>query len=605
MKKILLVILIVFMTITVSTQTVWDGTIEIWTKGSGTKTDPYHIETAKQLAYLSNSTNEGRSYKNIYFIQTNDIDLGGKSERKWTSIGNSKKNGFKGSFDGNKKEIFNLYINCGNESEVGGVSGLFGYVDTGVIKNVAISGESIIYGSTVGAGYVGAIVGLAEYAEVRNCSSFATVYVYPNTTDKILSCGGGIVGYAKVTPVSGCKNYGNVFHYYDNDNPVTTYYSCVGGVVGYMAFANANLCCNYGNVGSVPYSHDEGILSCSYTGGVVGYMKGSVVMDCYNVGDISYNAISMEAYIGGIAGATFNNSDGYDEIKTSISQCYNKGRVITSNALTSYVSGITGKNEGSGIEACYNEGEILCINDLYNEGMAFVGGIEGYTKQSLTLCCYNKGAVKCVNVKNVSIGGVFGETEMSHRVTSTVSNSYNVGLIQAINVDSVNIGGILGVSRNIEAIVKNTYMLKNMIYVDEIETEGNNFGEQRSSEEMKSLEFIDELNKNLIKQLWIADKEPYDNDGYPILNYYTNTFDLDELLDMNVMIYPNPAKETISIDGGFSSLELYNISGQLLKTVEYSEHINSKINISAIKKGIYLIKIYDGNKSCTRKLVKQ
>lgn len=40
----------------------WDGTVEAFTEGSGTKEDPWRIENAEQLAYLAQQVNNGTNY---------------------------------------------------------------------------------------------------------------------------------------------------------------------------------------------------------------------------------------------------------------------------------------------------------------------------------------------------------------------------------------------------------------------------------------------------------------------------------------------------------------------------------------------------------------
>ena len=91
----------------------WDGTSEVWNKGSGTEEDPYLIESAKHLAYLSDQVKKvtnAVAYSNIYFKLTVDIDL---NNRTWLPIGgdlsyNNRTNMypcFGGIFDGDNHKI--------------------------------------------------------------------------------------------------------------------------------------------------------------------------------------------------------------------------------------------------------------------------------------------------------------------------------------------------------------------------------------------------------------------------------------------------------------------------------------------------------------------
>ena len=55
---------------------VWDTSIaEGFASGTGTKDDPFIIETAAQLAYLAQSTNSGTSYEGQYIKLVSDIAL--------------------------------------------------------------------------------------------------------------------------------------------------------------------------------------------------------------------------------------------------------------------------------------------------------------------------------------------------------------------------------------------------------------------------------------------------------------------------------------------------------------------------------------------------
>ena len=59
MKKIFTLLTAILLTINAFALDVWDGSSSPWTKGSGTSSDPYLIETAANLAYLAEKVNEG------------------------------------------------------------------------------------------------------------------------------------------------------------------------------------------------------------------------------------------------------------------------------------------------------------------------------------------------------------------------------------------------------------------------------------------------------------------------------------------------------------------------------------------------------------------
>lgn len=71
----------------------------------------------------------------------------------------------------------------------------------------------------------------------------------------------------------------------------------------------------------------------------------------------------------------------------------------------------------------------------------------------------------------------------------------------------------------------------------------------------------------------------------------------------SVTLFPNPARGIFNIDSKLSALtkvELYSVMGS--KILETSTNLNT-IRIDGLAGGIYLVKIYSGNKSTTRKLI--
>ena len=69
-------------------------------------------------------------------------------------------------------------------------------------------------------------------------------------------------------------------------------------------------------------------------------------------------------------------------------------------------------------------------------------------------------------------------------------------------------------------------------------------------------------------------------------------------------IYPNPATgQKIYITTPHDSPKLVEIYNVLGKNVLSAQLVGSELNISTIEPGIYIMKIREGNKSATRKLV--
>lgn len=86
----------------------------------------------------------------------------------------------------------------------------------------------------------------------------------------------------------------------------------------------------------------------------------------------------------------------------------------------------------------------------------------------------------------------------------------------------------------------------------------------------------------------------------------TNATELstNDVLASNLKIYPNPAQDYIQIDTNninVSSVEMFSLVGQ--KVISGKKLINSKLNISSLNRGIYLLKVNTENGSLTKKIL--
>lgn len=123
--------------------------------GSGTKDDPFRVETKEQLKHIADMVNHGWDFRGQYIRLDADIDLNPPFEEwgttmpvQWMPIGRftseESPNGateftyfFRGTFDGNFHGINNMYI---NNSVTDGYQGLFGALsNNATIKNLSIN----------------------------------------------------------------------------------------------------------------------------------------------------------------------------------------------------------------------------------------------------------------------------------------------------------------------------------------------------------------------------------------------------------------------------------------------------------------------------------
>jgi len=80
---------------------------------------------------------------------------------------------------------------------------------------------------------------------------------------------------------------------------------------------------------------------------------------------------------------------------------------------------------------------------------------------------------------------------------------------------------------------------------------------------------------------------------------------LPEVKPFTSEIYPNPAKSFFVIRSSFpvKEIEIFDVSGKLIKEIAFSSYKEPKILLNGIKTGVYLLKIKTENKEFTKKLV--
>ncbi len=224
--------------------------------GSGTKDDPYQIETIEQLQAINNP-----DYLDKHFIQIADIDASVTAEwndgKGFEPIGDSN-NPFTGSYDGGENIISNLFISRSSDN-----IGLFGYVEGATIERLGLESSSI-----AGENSVGIIIGYSFGGEVLH--SFASGIVEGN---KYV---GAIAGFHE--DLADSEQYGN------------------GGGRIYMSYGNAE------------------VIGKKYVGGLLGLhsWQGTpdAVLDFRNTGIIqsyAFSSLSGDTLVGGLAGASYES----------------------------------------------------------------------------------------------------------------------------------------------------------------------------------------------------------------------------------------------------------------------------------------------------------
>ncbi len=253
-------------------------------EGSGSKEDPYRIDTPEKLTALAEHVNGGEDFAGKYAVLTANLDLSGTA---WTPIGRTQRLAFAGVFDGQGFCIDNL------TSEAGG---LFGYAaDSAVIRNVGVASGEI--GKQDGYGnFLGGVVGWSDGADVINCW---------NGADLFGSWSGGVVGTVRggESRISGCFNRGNI------TGPESA--SRLGGIVGHLASGVSVSIEDCYNTGAV--------CAGSAVGGIVGGMQDGPhsLRRCYHAGQVA--SVSQNENSNREIGAVVGTSTARDN---TLSDCY-------------------------------------------------------------------------------------------------------------------------------------------------------------------------------------------------------------------------------------------------------------------------------------------
>lgn len=302
---------------------VWDGTsAEPITKGSGSKSDPYLIESAAQLAGLAYNINNANKvpydYKGKYFKLMKNIDLASKP---WTPIGNEV-NFPHMRLDGNGKSIINLKVDVS-----GKYGGLFYWLsgtsstEKSVVRNLTIRNADVKTGDRD----TGVIVGFTSFTDIIDCRiDGAVTSAY---------CAGGIVGSGDPSIIN-CRADVNV----TVNAPASTSRTIsvtAGGLIGDISFNN---------------DHNNTITNCT--------VRGTVTVNSQDLAE-SVN----DFHIGGVAGLAFAN----------VIDCTSYAEINSTYEKEVHVGGLVGTvGAGGRITNCSAYGTV------HGKKNNFVGGAYGY-----------------------------------------------------------------------------------------------------------------------------------------------------------------------------------------------------------------------------------
>ena len=245
--------------------------VGLWT-GSGTKADPFIINTPEKLDQLARYVNDGDKFEDTYFKVTADIRYTYSSawndvsseENNYTRIGDNAQ-AFKGSFDGGGHTISGIRVYATSSYNYG----LFGFLESGaVVKNVTLADSRLTVGDC-GGGIVGTI---NMGATVENCHVLSDVCIHDKGNAN--NYHGGVVGRMSGGTVTGCTCSATLSIDEDKQG------GCLGGIVGRLDDSRRLANCLAVNVKLPAASHFTG--NGHYCGAVVGYTVTNITSNYFS-----------------------------------------------------------------------------------------------------------------------------------------------------------------------------------------------------------------------------------------------------------------------------------------------------------------------------------
>ena len=400
-----------------ATDGVWSSGSVTSLSGDGTESNPYKIGTANELAFLAEKINADEAeYVGKHYVLVSDINLAGK---EWVPIGT--KEPFKGVFDGKNHKIVGLTIKYvlpegGKANKM--YMGLFGATSSDAAIDSVLNGyepdmqkiidwskkcavlKNIVFtdvGISVEGQTVGALVGKATNTYIDNVKvesgSLKTmgnsggvvgflsgsVVINVSTEDKYTVGTVAKGGYSIGGIVGAVRDNGNCAIINSTNNAkvdVSITQASAAGILGNIAadeLASTLVygCVNNGSVSIKVNNHTDGDYLQNSATGIVGHSNGQIktsIINCTNHGKISNVGDKKAGSLAGISKYTAG----------LISGCVNRGEIVGDAEIR---SGIISHNYGKlAIRNCYNNGNVAKGNDN-----AIVADIIGYNQECLTI----------------------------------------------------------------------------------------------------------------------------------------------------------------------------------------------------------------------------
>lgn len=499
---------------------------------------------------------------------------------------------------------------------VGGISGfitdsvkIINCYNTGFVKGVTSSFGSMYCSDT----RVGGVVGEANRASyIYNCNNTGSIITTCNDGNNCYI--GGIVGCASYISILESENKGVVSGSLTNINGNSGGLPCyVGGILGYVhnSLATIKNCNNKGALSSISSKKN-----CC-VGGILGnadYSASAILLNCYNTSNINCTAypspfMTIVGAAGGLVGFISSNSD-YIKITNS----YNLGN-ITCNAPSIVCGGIIGGiYTNAYITNSYNAGSISGSGS--NQ---YLGPLLGYSNSNVTInnsYFLNNCALNSTNLQGIS------KLSSYMKSLNFVSDLNNATLVWQYDSNLVNNGypilSAIYVSQsliNIPAIFSNPLSIavtSNSTWTATSDQSWLTISPNTSITGNGILNIIASPNQTLSNRLATITVSVSGFTTKTIIVIQSGSLSSKVFDDYSreVVFYPNPANKSLFINlpehtyQQNTTVSIYNIQGQqLLQQNMYQSQ--TEIDIQNLSKGIYIIKVINGNEVIQGKFVKE
>lgn len=290
----------------------------------------------------------------MHYLLTKSIRF--SSNLKWSPAADTElyEEGFSGTLDGGDYAIYNINIEASEET---GLSGLFGMISTGTVRNLKLIDPIIETGRTTG------LIAAVSYGRIDNCMVSGIKVAAEG--DSVYF--GGVAGY----------NYG-IINAVEADGDITA--DSTNNVIGGIAAHSEGFINDVSYKGNIKTSAAE--PNESVAAGICGYNGQGMIYNAYSKVNLSQRSATI--YGGGICGI---------QVGGEIYKCSADGELISEapadGHAVSYLGGICALSSNSLIMHSFSTADITQYTDKN-----YAGGIAGYNETGIIQNTYTTSAIK-------------------------------------------------------------------------------------------------------------------------------------------------------------------------------------------------------------------